>query len=79
MQLNESIIAQESARTESAKAQLQLERADKIAEKTEKQVEALQQQVNELRELAHQSEIKAAVAEARVQEIQKKNTVTRSA
>jgi chromosome segregation ATPase len=70
--LKESVIAQELARTESAKAQIQLERADKTAEKSEKRMEELNEKIAALQESAHRAEIKAAVAEARVAELSKK-------
>ncbi len=65
-QFKESVMALEVARTESAKAQIQLERADKAAEKAEKNMEEQNIKIVKLQESTHQAEIKAAVAEARI-------------
>lgn len=70
-QWKESIIAQESARTECAKAQLQLERADKSSAQAEKKIVELEQKIEKLQEAAHQAELRAAVAEAREGKITK--------
>ncbi len=74
-QFKESVMALEIARTESAKAQIQLERADKTTQKAETKMEELEKKIITLQESAHQAEIRAAVAEARFAELthQKKN------
>ena len=74
-QFKESVMALEIARTESAKAQIQLERADKTTQKAETKMEELEKKIIQLQEFAHQTEIRAAVAEARFSELthQKKN------
>ena len=74
-QFKESVMALEIARTESAKAQIQLERADKTTQKAETKMEELEKKIIKLQESAHQAEIRAAVAEARITELthQKKN------
>jgi len=60
------IEAGEVARTASAKAQLQLDRADKAVEKSEARLAALERKLESERELRHAAEIRAASAEAKI-------------
>jgi multidrug resistance efflux pump len=63
---------QELARIEAARAQLSVEHADQVAAKAEKQCAELQKELVQLRKESHQSETRAAVAEASVQTLEKK-------
>ncbi len=71
LQWKESITAQEAARTEAAKAQMQVERADKAAEKAEKQLTDVQKEFTQLQQVLQQSKINEAVAKTRVEELEK--------
>jgi chromosome segregation ATPase len=70
-QLKESVIAQEASRVDAAKAKLQLERADNDTKKAENRVNELETKLEKVLESEKQYQIKAAVAEARVKELEK--------
>jgi len=65
MERQQLVESGEVARTASAKAQLQVERADRAAEKCEARVLELEKKLDQERELRHAAEVRAASAEAR--------------
>ncbi len=69
--LESAVIAQEIARTESAKAQLHVERSEKAAEKAEARVDLLNKSLGKCTEALAQSEKEAATAVAVAAEQQK--------
>ncbi|MDE1465732.1 DNA-binding protein [Spartinivicinus sp. A2-2] len=62
--LDEALRVQEIARTESAKAQMQVERADKATDKAEQRSEELRQEVDQMKAALTSAEKAAATAEA---------------